>query len=162
MRSLRILTFNTWKSPQIINAIIHNPEFFENFDILCIQEPPKKLIEFSKFWNTIQPYNISTLQNRTLVYINSKIKTTSYSQIALQSSRDAIAFDLTTETSTARIINIYNPVGCKWEESPIQLIIPLLETPSEYFLHLSGDFNLHHSDWDPSYTKSVTSAAEAF
>lgn len=164
MSNLHILTYNTRKSPDVVSALLNDFNTANTYDLLLLQEPPKKLISNS-LWTTLHTSSHHPLSPaRALIYINARIDPRSYNQLLIPNCRDLVALDLKSGEESIRIVNIYNPPNSKPDDSEytIPLLLPLLQLPlSRQLLLISGDFNLHHPNWEPQHSSSISPTASA-
>jgi len=160
MSHLRILTLNTWKSPDVLDSLLNTSLTTQQLDILLLQEPPLSL-PTSPHWKTLLPsqYSLdshSTNPPRSIILVNSRIHPASITQLLVPDTGDVVAMDLKVGDSVIRIVSVYNP--CKSSEAATPLS-SLFSSSSPPYSIVSGDFNARHSLWEPSLTTTPTQDA---
>ena len=158
METLRTLTYNLQRSSTVLVGLLNDRCTAEDIDILLLQEPPLT-IDTNNRWTILYPsINLPSRKHtraaRSVILISHRLEPSSYNQILAPNSRDVVCVDLQLASNSIRLISCYNP--CRSSLS-IPTIEPVLSLPFHInLLHLSGDFNAHHTNWDPRWTTSPT------
>jgi endonuclease/exonuclease/phosphatase (EEP) superfamily protein YafD len=171
-RPLRLLQINVNKSgPSHDIALAFANQ--EKIDFLLIQEPyifrdrKPRITKRHPAYECFSPSDDWSLRPRVLTYLRKGVGLQAEQARPLptgsEANRDLLFLNVFSPTkANTLIINIYNsPVGSTGEGSAVRALTLL--TPSIFppFVFLAGDFNLHHSRWEPSFRRS-TALAEPF
>ena len=131
-----------------------------DWDIITLQEPYLDHLQLTwanPHWMVLYPSN-KNLQGqphtRSIILINKKIDSSQIQQIDIPSS-DITAVKITTENHTLILINLYNNIH---HNHNIETIANTWNTHENNWTRgngqaeivLLGDFNRHHSIWEPS------------
>ncbi|CAA7270355.1 unnamed protein product [Cyclocybe aegerita] len=154
-QQMRIWQQNLNKSLHAQLDLLHSADP-NDFDILLLQEPHIDHLGNTRanaHWAVIYPdrHLRDPKKTRSVILINKKVSTTSWTPIATQSS-DIMAIQLQGDFGTVRIFNIYN--DCQNDDS-LNMLANHLRT-QEHREHpvapmrmvWAGDFNRHHPLWD--------------
>ena len=146
-----IISYNCHKEEAVTLAILSDPAILlENPPILCLQEPylPSKDSPLqSKEWIAIAPTNCVTPKPRSLIYIPSSIPSEWWSPIQDFPTGDLVAIRWKAHPDHQTIIiNAYCQPGTL--DTLAQLHSFFSDHKEDQFI-LLGDFNSHHSMWEP-------------
>jgi len=94
MSALRILTYNVWTTPDVLNTLLNVPNISNLLDIILLQEPPAR-ISSAGAWSILLPISPSNTP-RSIILINKKIDPSTYNQIPTTATRDVVAVELRT------------------------------------------------------------------
>lgn len=172
LKPLRLLQINVGKR-DTSHELALATAFEERVDIVLIQEPyifselERRITKRHPTFECFTPIDNWSTQPRVLTYLRKGVGLQA-EQLRPVPSTDIAARDLlflsilSPSSSNILIINIYNaPPGSVNEQAAINT---LLQLPTSSFIRstfLAGDFNLHHTYWQPSFRYS-TAAAEPF
>lgn len=160
-RNLRILQLNMMKSRAGLEALMNDAQT-RFLDMLLIQEPP--VSSFGTFvhhnqWRLYKPPPPPDGKAiRSLIYVNRRISTSSYTQITCQDP-DLVAVQLKADDRSMVIMSIYIQPVELFSGPEAQSIKPTLDTidgiiarasthsPGPLEIIAAGDFNRHHPSW---------------
>ena len=144
----RFLSLNCRKQPEVLQSLL-NDTSPNDFDALCIQEPPAKLRELRAFrstaWHLVLPsddFTSDKLPTRSAIYINKRIPSHCYTQVSTL-SLDITALTFQFSDQTFILASIYNPPKTDTSLRTLQQVLATATFP----MILAGDFNQHHSLW---------------
>lgn len=171
-KATKIISINVGRSSSA-HEIALQLSFEKNIDILMVQEPyiykdlsrriTRKHPSFECF-TSIDDWNI---RPRVMTY-SRKDNGLTVSQIRPtmegECSSDILYISLKSFNSPSiLLINAYNaPLGAINPGSGIRSLLSLENSFFPQNTILAGDFNLHHHNWQPSYTGSISSQADLF
>ena len=154
-KPLSILQVNVGRgaTPHEIALTIANDSLI---DIILIQEPyvftdhSRKITKLHPMYETFSPSDDWTARPRTMSYVR-KGTGICTAQLRPTPSRDLVFLQLQAHSlPTLTVINVYNaPAGSDGAGEALQSLLTL---PHSYTrtVFIAGDFNLHHSRWDPN------------
>lgn len=170
-KDIKILSINVGRSSsshEIALQVASN----KHVDILLIQEPyifrdlSRKITRTHPSFDCFAPTDVWSSRPRVLTYSNKNnglILTQSRPEIMDEQGFGDILF-LTIKSPDRHdimIVNMYNaPPGATNPGAGVSTLISLSKFHFPRKIILTGDFNLHHKDWQPSYTGSSSSQAE--
>ena len=144
----RFLSLNCRKQPEVLQSLL-NDTSPNDFDALCIQEPPARIRELRAFrstaWHLILPtedFTSDKLPTRSAIYINKRIPSHCYTQVSTL-SLDITALTFQFSDQTFLLASIYNPPKTDTSLRTLQQVLATATFP----MILAGDFNQHHPLW---------------
>lgn len=166
-RPIKIHSLDVGREAQA-HEIALNQAYTSSIDIILIQEPyifrdrTRRITKYHSAYVTFSPVDnwiLTRLRAISYVRKGSGIRS---EQIPFKNSGD-IFHDLLAFPSGSKlnVLNTYTPPGL-FEESPVT---DILHSPASLFKGsslLQGDFNLHHTRWQPSWPRSPSHGAEGF
>src|SRR5436190_14153418 len=153
-KTIAILQYNLHKSQPRTHSILNDPSS-SKYSALILQEQYwsqyTKSSPIHQSWTLIEPKPHSNKQPRSVIYINNRLINTSAFQIVDIPFSDvtAVAINTTNSPKLTLIINIYNPHDEDLITPLMQHLQENLETTDYHAIIMAGDFNLHHSLWNP-------------
>lgn len=147
--------------------------FEEKVDLLLLQEPyifpvlQRQITKRHPSYECFSPIDNWTIPPRVLTYLRKGVGLQAEQLRPIgnthPAARDLLFLSLLSPSrSNILIVNIYNaPPGSNNEGAAISALYSLPHSLFTSYTFLAGDFNLHHTLWQPSYRLSTT-AAEPF
>lgn len=134
-----------------------------------IQEPyisndrPRRITKKHPNYEAFSPIaDWTVIRPRVITYVKKNIGIRS-EQAQSNISGDLLQIRLVFhDGQTLDIINIYNPPTPNKESNPLDILYNSSLNPLRGNCLLQGDFNLHHTYWQPTWRKSPSPAAEKF
>ena len=153
---LRILQNNLHKNKEHTHAILSDPDF-ENYAIIMLQEQywatySKPSNPTHKSWTLIEPTTYE-IQSCSAIYVNNNIISPSHIAPIPIPINDITAIIITNPTNKpSLIINVYNAHAHNKDNCADlrDYIERNLDKNNYELIIIDGDFNVHHSLWNPS------------
>lgn len=167
-RPITILSINVGKGATN-HEIALNEAHHSSIDIILIQEPyisndrPRRITKKHPNYEAFSPIvDWTVIRPRVITYVKKNIGIRS-EQAQSNISGDLLQIRLVFhDGQTLDIINIYNPPTPNKESNPLEILYNSSLNPLRGNCLLQGDFNLHHTYWQPTWRKSPSPAAEKF
>lgn len=166
-RSVTILSLNVGRGAQS-HEIAVNQAYLSDIDIILIQEPyifhdrSRRITKHHPGYHSFSPnLDWNSHKPRVITYIRKGLGLHA-SQIYI-SSNDIVILRLTS--SNGKILNIFNIYNAPYNpniQSTIEILYTLPRISLQGSCLLQGDFNLHHTRWQPSLARSPTPGSEQF
>ena len=169
-KSLSILHLNTNRNPRATETAL-DLAVSRKVDILCIQEPwiltardeppdfsnPKSTSHPS--FTTIFPNSPPTLRPRTLIYVSRSLSAQTSLRKDFPQDPDFMAVDVIGQGFSFLLINIYNEENQQdsLQDYTVDRILPGVQLRQPTIV--CGDFNAHHSRWNPSVQNAIRAEA---
>jgi endonuclease/exonuclease/phosphatase (EEP) superfamily protein YafD len=152
---LRIMQYNVNKRREVMDSIL-NDISTKDFTILLIQEQYRQKhtnsLPIHQSWTLIEPTTRTNTPPRSAIYVNNKkLPFTSYEHIPI-SHTDVTAISVTPKPPLLQptlIINVYNSHDQTLPASLHTLLTQDVCLQNYGAVIIAGDFNLHHSLWNP-------------
>jgi hypothetical protein len=100
MLALRVLTYNVWTSPKVLDSLLNIPNLNNLLNIILLQEPPAR-ISSAGAWSILLPISPSDTP-QSIILINKKIDPSTYNQIPPTATQDIAAVKLRTSGKETR------------------------------------------------------------
>lgn len=166
-RPITILSLNVGRGAQN-HEIALNEAHLSSADIVLIQEPYifhdrlRRITKRHPSYQSFSPVDDWTkTRPRVISYVRKRLNLNT-EQIHTSSS---IILILRLNSSTGKTLNIFNIYNAPYFPDSVSAINVLYKLPRTYFRGsclLQGDFNLHHTHWQPSWHRSPSPGAENF
>ena len=155
-KSIAILQINLNKSEKAHLAVI-NDRVSRKYDIIIVQEPHVTAFNKVRSPSNFRPvFPVNRLPDddtmRSIIWVNSKLDTKSWKELAIPESNDITAIQLEGPYGKLAIFNVYN--DCKHSRnertlgSYIRRNANILTSSENHHMIWAGDFNRHHPLWD--------------
>ncbi len=152
--TLKILQYNLRKNQQITESVLNHPDSKE-IAIIALQEQYysqyTKSSPTHQSWTLIEPTEQNGAPLRAAIYVNKNcIPQAHITQIPIPiHDTTAISISNTNTSKPTLLVNIYNPKDAEIISLLKQYLQTNLETADYENIIILGDFNLHHSLWNP-------------
>jgi len=154
-KPLWIMQYNIAKRREVMDSILNDKETQE-YSLLLLQEHchayKQKTPLFHQSWTAIESTLITEMPSRAAIYANNKkIPPAAFNQIPIP-HRDVTAMAIAAHSPFLKptlIINLYNSGSHALIEQLHTILLCDIKMEDYDVILLVGDFNLHHSLWNP-------------
>jgi endonuclease/exonuclease/phosphatase (EEP) superfamily protein YafD len=151
----RIMQYNVAKRREVMDSILNDKEIQE-YSLLLLQEHchtyKQKTPLLHQSWTAIEPTLITERPARAAIYVNNKkIPPAAFEQIPIL-HRDITAIAIAAHSPSlkpALIVNLYNSEDHTLIEQLRTTLLHDIKAEDYETILVAGDFNLHHSLWNP-------------
>lgn len=165
-RPISILSLNVGKGA-INREIALNVAHLLSIDVILIQDPyisndrPRRITKKNPNYDVFSPTDDWTVTRpRIITYVKKNIR------IRSEQGRNNISGDLLRsrlvlhDGQSLNIYNVYNPPASNDTNNPLENLYNSAPNSFRGSCLIQGDFNLHYSNWQPSWRKIPSPTAE--